>query len=154
MWTEINNVLNDAQQKKFMEIYFQANNGLNSPSLDAWLLAVVDLTDGQKEAIGKLVADRVAALPAGGGAGQITPQERAAINTRFGEQIKAVLTEQQKEKAEKLTEGAAELRRTLGIGPQRQQGGQGAGQGQGAGRQGGRQQGGFSPGGNNWQPGQ
>jgi len=137
-WEGINRVLNAEQQTKFKEIYFQANNGLNAMQLDDWILSVVDLTPAQKEQIAKLVADRApAARPAGGGGGQqLSAEERTAQRTAFVSQITAVLTPEQKTKAEKLTEGAAALRTTLGIPAQGQQ------RGQGGGAAGGRQRGG------------
>ena len=143
-WAGIDRVLTAQQQEKFKEIYFQANNGLNSMQLDDWMLAVVELTAEQKESIAKIVAERTAttrAMPQGGGGGgqglsqeerQARQAETTARNTRFANQIKAVLTPEQTTKATQLTEGAAALRTTLGIPPagQRGQGGQG---GQGAG---------------------
>jgi len=145
-WAGINRILNAEQQAKFKEIYFQANNGLNSMQLDDWMLAVVDLTAEQKESIAKIAAERTAAtraaMPqggAGGGQGLSQEERRArqaettARNTRFADQIKAVLTPEQTTKATQLTEGAAALRTALGIPPAGQRG-QGAGAG---GRQGG-----------------
>ena len=158
VWTGINQVLNATQQARFKEIYFQANNGLNAPMLDDWLLAVVDLTPAQKEQIAKLAADRSAEFRAAGGVGggqQLSQEQRQArqtANQRFADQIKAVLTAEQKAKAEQLTAGAAALRTTLGL-PTAGQGGQQPGQGAG---RGGAAGGGFVPGSNtqNWQPGQ
>jgi len=179
MWTRINGVLNAEQQTKFKEIYFQANNGLNNvTTLDDWMLATLDLTATQKEAIVRIVDARAAAnraaMPAGGvggGPGQAqTAEARAeatARNTRFADQIKAVLTPAQTTKATQLTTGAAALREAIGIRAPGQQGGPGQGapgaapgggagqRGQGAG--GGAGGGGFTPGsgtGNNFQPGQ
>jgi len=192
-WAGINRILNAEQQAKFKEIYFQANNGLNNvTTLDDWMLAVLDLNPAQKEAIVKIVDARTAAnraaMPAGGGqqaGGQtLTAEERqartaetTARNTRFADQIKAVLTAAQTTKATQLTTGAVALREAIGIrapgaggpgqgGPGQGGPGQGApggaapggpgqrgGQGGGAGGAGG---GGFTPGGGtggNFQPG-
>jgi hypothetical protein len=158
LWTRINGVLNAEQQTKFKEIYFQANNGMNAPQLDDWLLAVVDLTPAQKEAIAKLVTDRAAAAPQGGGGqGGLTAEERAAQRTAFVAQVNAVLTAEQRAKATALTEGAAALRTELGIRAPGQAGaGAGAAQPGGAatGRGTGAAGGGFVPGQGAWQPGQ
>ena len=160
MWAGINRVLNAEQQTKFKEIYFQANNGMNAMQLDAWMLAAVNLTPQQKEAIDKLVADRRAAAPQGGPGGgqQMTQEERQAQRTamqerneKFVADVNAVLTTEQKAKAQTLTEGAAALRTTLGI-PAAGQGGQRGQSGQGGGGAGGG--GGFVPGQGAWQPGQ
>jgi len=130
MWTRINGILNAEQQTKFKEIYFQANNGLNAPALDDWMLAVVDLTPAQKEAIAKIVVDRAEATRAAGGVGGgagggqagLTAEERqarqaetTARNARFTALITAALTPAQRTKAEQLTTGAAALREAIGI---------------------------------------
>ena len=145
-WAGINRVLNAEQQTKFKEIYFQANNGLNAMQLDDWMLAVVDLTAEQKEQIAKLVADRAAtARPMGGDGQQLSVEERTAQRTAFVNQVTAILTPEQKAKAERLTEGASALRTTLGIPAAGQPGQRG---------QGGTGGSGFIPGSGAWQPGQ
>jgi len=160
MWASIGRVLSADELKKFKEIYFQANNGMNSLQLNEWLLDAVALTADQKEKIAKLVADRAAeARPGagapGGGGPQMTQEERAAQrtamqerNAKFVADVNAVLTAEQKTKAAQLTEGAAALRTTLGIGQPGQRGQGGGAQGGGA------PGGGFVPGQGAWQPGQ
>jgi hypothetical protein len=160
MRASIGRVLSAEELKKFKEIYFQANNGMNAPQLNEWLLDAVALTADQKEKITKLVADRAAeARPGagapGGGGPQRTQEERAAQrtamqerNTKFVADVNAILTAEQKTKAAQLTEGAAALRTTLGIGQPGQRGQGGGAQGGGA------PGGGFVPGQGAWQPGQ
>jgi len=162
MWAGIDRVLNAQQQARFREIFFQANGGLNAPMLDAWMLAVVDLTPAQQEAIAEIVAARAEATRAAGGFGggqggmggmqQLTAEERQARtaaaqerNAGFANQIiRQVLTQEQRTRARQLTAGSAAMRETLGLpalpalqgqgqGPQGQ--GVGPGQRQGAGAQ-------------------
>jgi hypothetical protein len=147
-WANIGKVLNAEQLTKFKEIYFQAANGLNSMQLDARLLGAVNLTDDQVKKIDEIADKRTeenrAAMQGrqggqGGGAG-FTPEERTAMmerNGKYADQIKAVLTEEQKKKADDLTAGSAALREKLGLPApgQRGQGQRGQGQGgQGTGR--------------------
>ena len=163
MWAGIDKVLTAEQRTKFREIYFQANDGMNSPQLNQWTLDALALTADQKEKVVKLVADRNAAMPARPVAGEqparLSQEEmearRAAMqerNTKFVVDVNAILTAEQRTKAAQLTEGAAALRTTLGIG-QQGQGQRGSQQGAGAGA-GGAQGGGFIPGQGAWQPGQ
>jgi len=127
MWAGIDEILNETQQARFKQIYFQANNGLNSNSLDVWMLATLDLTDAQKTTINDLTTARAAALrelgPAvggggGGGAaagGAAAAEARTEVNTRFNTQIREVLTPQQRRAAAQLAAGTAELREQLGL---------------------------------------
>ena len=156
MWAGIDRVLNTEQQTRFREIFFQANGGMNAPMLDAWMLAVVDLTPAQKEAIAEIAAARTEATRAaggfgggqfGGGQGTLTAEERqariAAAQERsagFNNQIRQTLTQEQRTRARQLTAGAAAMRETLGFPalPVLQGQGQGVGpgqRGQGAGAQ-------------------
>jgi len=146
MWAGINRVLNAEQQARFREIFFQANGGMNAPMLDARMLAVVDLTPEQQETIAGIVAARTEATRAAGGFGggqggaQLTAEERQARvaaaqerNAGFANQIRQVLTQEQRARARQLTARAAAMRETLGLpalpAPQGQQGA-GAGPGQ------------------------
>ena len=134
-WASIGKVLNADQLAKFKEIYFQAANGFNAMQLDARLLGTVNLTDEQVKKINEIADKRSeenrAAMQGrqGGGAG-FSPEERTAMrerNSKYADQIKAVLTDEQKKKAEDLTAGAETLREKLGLPApgQRQQGQQG-----------------------------
>ena len=142
-WTNIGKILKEEQLTKFKEVYFQAANGLNAAQLDARLLGIVGLTEDQVKQINEIADKRAeearGVTPLGQDASQ---EERIAArtaaterNTKYNGQIKDLLTDEQKKKAEELTAGAAELRTKLGIPAQGRQGGQG--QGGGGGRQGG-----------------
>ena len=136
MQTKLNQVLTPEQQLKLVEISFQAAGGLDSRHLDDQLLDVVNLTDAQKDQIRKITAEREAETRLAmqqRGAGQpfdwqnATQEERdkyiaiqiadqkanrATDEARFkkyAEQMKAVLTIEQKTKAEKLTADAPAL---------------------------------------------
>jgi len=156
---KLDQVLQPAQRTKFRETTFQTLGGLDSPMLNDRMLAVVDLTDAQKEQIRKITEERNAAMMAD--IQNINWRDREAMersrvateerNKKFADQIKALLTPEQKAKAEKLTAEAPALREKLGIpapGPRGQQGpGQRGGQPPAPG-------GGFVPGSNAWRPGQ
>ena len=159
-------VLKPAQQVKARELVFQVSNGLDAPVLDERMLDVVTLTDDQKAKIRQIAEARAAAASAARegfdfrNASQEEREKRMAEgearNKKFNDEIKALLTADQKAKAEKLTAEAAEVRTKLGI-PQPGQRGAGQGPGQGQGRQGQGGQGGgqgYTPGANAWQPGQ
>ena len=136
MRTRLGQVLTPEQQLQHMEISFQASGGLDSRHLNDQLLDVVNLTDAQKDQIRKLRAEREAegiAARNERGVGQpfdwqnATQEERdkyvaaqgadqmanrevdEARDKRFAEQIKAVLTVEQRAKAEKLTAEAPAL---------------------------------------------
>ena len=130
--------------------------------LNERMLDVLALTDEQKAKIRQILEARMAAGREAreGFDGRNASQEERdkfradseARNKAFTDQIKALLTADQKAKAEKLSAGAAEVREKLGLPAP----GQGPGQGQ---RQGGQRQGqggggGYTPGANAWQPGQ
>jgi Spy/CpxP family protein refolding chaperone len=134
--TKLNQVLTPEQQLKYTEISFQASGGLDSWHLNDQLLDVVKLTDAQKEQIRKIRAEceaeikaarqqRGAALPfdwqnatkeerdkyvavqvADGVANREADEARLK---KYAEQMKAVLTPEQKTKAEKLTAEAPAL---------------------------------------------
>ena len=126
-WTLVHKILNDEQQTKFKEIYFQANNGLDSPTLDTRILDAVGLTADQKEKITKLEVDHAMEIFAAAftGTGQNpTPDElaisRAAVmerNKKYTDQIKSLLTAEQRAQAEKLTAEIPAQRKRLGLPP-------------------------------------
>ena len=162
MQAKVNAILKPEQQTKFKEIAFQAMGGLDSPFLNDRLLEVVDLTAEQRDKIRKIDDERstetrnvMQRTDFRNASQEDRDKLRADGETRakkYGDQIKAVLTAEQKAKAEKLTAGVAELREKLGL-PAPGQPGQRGGQGQGRQRQGG-QSDDYTPGSQSWQPGQ
>ena len=128
MWKNIGEVLKEEQMAKFKEIFFQAANGLNSPMLDARILGALDLTEEQAKTINEIADKRTeesgtVTRPGRDAASEELAAFRAATaerNEKYAAKIKAVLTDEQKKKAEELTAGAAELRTKLGIGQPRQ----------------------------------
>ena len=133
MWGKIDEALkaDAAKLKKFKEIYFQmatfptmipggvdgspASGGLNSVALDDWTLAALDLTDEQKEKIAAIVAARSAELRPQGGGNVMTMEERGPIYTKYGDQIRALLTVNQRVKAGMLAAFAVDVRTKLGM---------------------------------------
>ena len=169
MRKQINQVMRPEQRTRFGEVTFQLAGGLDSRFLNERTLEILDLTDAQKEQIKAITAARTAEA-----ANAIrefdfrnaTQEERAAfmekLNTgnaertkKYAEQIKAVLTPEQKAKAEKLTAEAPALREKLGMAREglgiARQGGLQAGQTQGQQRV---QAPIYTPGEGSWQPGQ
>jgi len=159
----VDRVLTPAQRTKLRETAFQLAGGLNSPMLASPMglraLDTLELTDAQKEQFRRLVEARQ--MPNFEGIDRTTPEGRQqmqaameAANARFAEQIRAILTPEQRAKAEKLTTETPALRERMGIPSpeemrarmQQQQQQQRPGQGPpGAG---------FVPGQGAWQPGQ
>jgi len=136
MQTKFNQLLTPEQQSKYAEIAFQASGGLDSRYLNDQLLDVVNLTGAQKDQIRKIRADREAAGIAARkerGVGlpfdwlNATQEEREkyvavqvadqrvnskvdeALDQKYAEQMKTVLTAEQRAKAEKLTAEAPAL---------------------------------------------
>ena len=155
-------VLNPAQQTKAQETMFQLSGGLESPMLNERGLDFVNLSDEQKEQIRKIAQERNAEnlrVMQGFFDGTRDPRnmsqedrekirtEAEARNKQFSEKITALLTPEQRAKAQKLTEEAPAVREKLGI-PAPGQPGQRVGQ-----QRGGQQQG-FVPGEGSWRPGQ
>ena len=165
MHAKYNQVLNPEQQVKVREMAFQLIGGLESRRfLDDRMLEVLDLTAEQKDQILKITTDRNAEARkamSGFNFREATQEDREKFRTemderakKYGDKIKAVLTSEQKAKAEKLTVGAADLREKLGFGQPGQDRRPGFEQ-RGPGReQGGRQRDGYTPGANSWRPGQ
>jgi len=127
--TKIDEILKPEQRKKYTEIGFQLSGGLNSPALgqsNEWSLGFLDLTDTQKEQIRKLTQERIAKEEAlseelVGLDTRQRPQRRSIATTEIRaehfEQIKSLLTAEQRAKAEKLTAEAPALREKLGLPP-------------------------------------
>ena len=171
MWTEIDKILGADKATQFKEIYFQANVPVAAPNapadapvrvmnLDLFLLAVVGLTDDQKTKIVAVIdkrdADAAASTrPAQGDDMTAFRTATIARNTKAHDDIKALLTEEQKKKVDELTAGAAKVRTdlNLNVAPGR---GTGATPGQRREQGAGGAEGGFRPGGgtgDNFQPG-
>ena len=153
--TKTDQILKPEQQMKSREMMFQLAGGLESPMLGVRTLETLNLTDAQKEQVRKVLAERDEALRAGFNFRDATPEEREkfrtdmeARNKKLSEQITALLTPEQKAKAEKLTAEAPALREKLGMPAPGQQRGQQRGQGGPGG------QGGYTPGADSWRPGQ
>ena len=134
MWTaewqtKIDEILKPEQRKKYTEIGFQLSGGLNSPALgqsNEWSLGFLDLTDAQKEQIRKLTQERMAKEEAlseelVGLDTRQRPQRRSMATKKIlaehFEQIKSLLTAEQRAKAEKLTAESPALREKLGLPP-------------------------------------
>jgi len=162
---KIDQVLQPAQRMKFRETTFQLAGGLealNNPLGGVRALGALELTDAQKEQVRKLTEERNAAMWGEMGNLQDIDWRDPAVrerlrteaetrNAKFTEQIKALLTPEQKAKAEKLTAEAPAVREKLGIPASEQRGRQGPGQRGGLAPAPG---GGFVPGSNAWRPGQ
>jgi hypothetical protein len=171
MRTRVGEVLKPEQQARLRELSFQATGGLDSPFLNERMFEFTDLSDAQKEQIRKITEERnaeaVGTLRDGGARemlGQLrTPEGRAQLaaenearNKKYTEQIKAVLTDEQRAKAEKLTAEAPALRERIGasLGQARQQGQRGQQQGQSVqGRRTTAPPPIFTPGDGSWKPG-
>jgi len=162
--TKINQVLKPEQQTKLNEMSFQLTNGLDSPMLSGRTLEVLELTAEQKAKIRQISGERNAAFRTAmqgfdfRGASQEEREKFRADNEARGktysDQIKAVLTAEQREKAERLIAGATELREKLGI-PQPGQGrGPERGQDQGRGQRPRQDGSDYRPGDGSWRPGQ
>jgi len=158
MQDKITGVLKPAQQTKAWELAFQLTGGLDSPVLNDRTLETLDLTADQKEKVRKLVAERDAefgTVMQGFDWRGATPEQREKFRSdnegrtkKYTDQIKALLTAEQKGKAEKLSTDAPALREKLGM-PAPGQMGQRRGQ---QGGQSGSQP--YTPGANSWRPGQ
>ena len=159
-------ILNPGQQTKARETMFQLTGGLDSPFLNERALAVVNLSDEQKEQIRKIAAERNAEhfrvvrdmMEGRLDIRNMSPDEQERLrgeaearNKRYADQMSALLTPEQRAQAERLTAEAPALRETLGIptpGERR------VGQRQPPPRGGGRQQSDYVPGTGAWRPGQ
>jgi len=115
-------VLSAEQQEKVKVLLFQVSGGLDAGASTVATLEALGLTDDQKAKI-KAINDERAARGAGG---QVDADQRRARAEETRSKIKAVLTDDQKAKAAKLTEEGKEIREKFQQ-PQRQGGGQGRG---------------------------
>ena len=122
--TKIDEILQPEQRKKYTEIGFQLSGGLNSPGQsNEWSLGFLDLTDPQKEQIRTLTQERITKEEALSEelVGLDTRQRRSIATTEIRaehfEQIKSLLTAEQRAKAEKLTAESPALREKLGLPP-------------------------------------
>jgi len=154
----IDRVLKPEQRTKLREATFQLSGGLNSAGtpMGNMALGALDLTDAQKEQLRKL-ADERPRIDFEGIADPRSPEGRAemqkrieAANTKFAEQVRGILTPEQRAKAEKLTAEAPALREKLGLPAPGQPPQRGQQQRPGQGPPGG----GFVPGPGDWRPGQ
>jgi len=159
----VDRVLTPAQRTKLRDTTFQLSGGLSSPMIGSPMgllsLTALDLTDAQKDQFRRLQEARQ--MPNLEGIDGRTPEGRQQIqaameaaNARFVEQVKAILTPEQRAKVDKLTTETPALRERMGLPSleemrarmQQQQQQQRPGQGPPGG--------GFVPGQNAWQPGQ
>ncbi|MDR2705440.1 MAG: Spy/CpxP family protein refolding chaperone, partial [Planctomycetaceae bacterium] len=137
---KIDQILTPEQQEKLKTLQFQLIGGLDSPFLGVRSLAVLNLTDEQKAKLKAINDEREAESRAAfEKRGQVdwrklSQEEREKLGAelqaenevrtkKFAEQIKTVLTPEQKEKAEKLTAEAKEVREKVGIGTRERRGG-------------------------------
>jgi Spy/CpxP family protein refolding chaperone len=140
----VDQVLRPEQRTRLRDVTFQLSGGLESPMLSERTLATLDLTDTQREQVRRLAEARNARI------GEINwrdQAERERFQSDFAQQVRGLLTAEQRAKAERLTAEAPALRERLGMpaqGARGQQGQQGRTQTPG---------GGFIPGQGAWQPG-
>ncbi|MDR2115604.1 MAG: Spy/CpxP family protein refolding chaperone [Planctomycetaceae bacterium] len=122
---KINQILNPEQQEKLKILQFQLVGGLDSPFLNVRNLEVLNLTDEQKAKLKAINEQRLAetreALEKVDWRNS-NSEEREKLRAenevrakKFADQIKAILTPEQKEKAEKLTAEAKEVQEKVGI---------------------------------------
>ncbi|MDR0869180.1 MAG: Spy/CpxP family protein refolding chaperone [Planctomycetaceae bacterium] len=154
---KVNQVLSPEQQVKVKELRFKLAGGLDSPRLNARNLDVVNLTDEQKAKLKAIQEEQEKegreALEKRGNVdwrnlsqderqklGQELRTEVEALQKKYAEKIKAVLTPDQLKKAEDLTKGVQEAREKFA--PPQREGGRGE-RGDG-----------YRPGADSWRPGQ
>ncbi|MDR1962807.1 MAG: Spy/CpxP family protein refolding chaperone [Planctomycetaceae bacterium] len=162
--TKVNQVLTPEQQEKLKTLQFQIIGGLDSPFLNVRSLDVLNLTDEQKAKLKAINEQReTESRAAFEKRGQVNwrelsqeareklgaelQAENEARTKKFGDQIKAILTPEQKEKADKLTAESKEIREKLGFGGGNRERREGGG---GRSDRGGE----YRPGENSWRPGQ
>lgn len=155
---KINQVLSPEQQGKFKELRFKLAGGLNSPFLDSFTLDVVNLTDEQKAKLKAIQEKREEegrkAFESRGPVNfrELSQEERQRMfaeirnelderQKKYAGEIKAVLTPEQLQKAETLTQSVQETRDKFGLGNR-------GGRGQGRGGEG------YRPNEDSWRPGQ
>lgn len=156
---KINAILTPEQQGKYKELLFQMGGGLDSPFLNSRMLETVNLTEEQKAKIkaieeerGKEFRESMEQRGTRPDIRGMSEEERRAhfekmraegesLRKKYSEKIQSVLTPEQKEKAQKLTEEGKDLM------PQRR--GPGGPRGE-RGPEGGE----YRPGADSWRPGQ
>lgn len=165
MQTKIKGILSTEQFEKYRVLSFQAAGGLDSPFLNEKLLDVVNLSDEQKAKIKAVTDERNEAFRKRMEENPIdwekirgmSEEDRRAFfekrrtgdeefGKKYREKITETLTAEQKEKAEKMTEGAKELREKMESGRRDRRGGE-RGEQRGEGRE-------YRPGSDSWRPGQ
>jgi len=128
---KVDEIMNPEQRKIYWAIGFQLSGGLNETT--RWLsmpersFMFLDLSDTQKEQVRKLVEDRDAEMmtlldsfigtPRDPETRQRESTAAEAVGAKFAEQLKSLLTAEQRAKAEKLTAEAPVLRERLGLPP-------------------------------------
>lgn len=126
--TKIDEILKPEQRNRYCETAFQLSGGLSAARLgqNEWSLGFLDLTDVQKEQIRKFAKERDAKMealtnePVSLPPSDVLQRRRMAtaeIRREYFEQIKSLLTAEQRAKAEKLTAEAPTLREKLGLPP-------------------------------------
>ena len=145
----VDQALRPEQRTRLRDVTFQLSGGLDSPMLGSpmgeRMLETLDLTDAQKEQVRRLAEARNARI---GEVNWRDQAERERFQSDFAQQVRGLLTAEQRAKAERLTAEAPALRERLGM----------TAPGQPRGQQGQQQRptpgGGFVPGQGAWQPGQ
>jgi Spy/CpxP family protein refolding chaperone len=157
---KVNAVLTPEQQQKVKVLSFQLSGGLDSPFLGSRTLAVLDLTAEQKAKLKEISAKRQSSFQnfdfRNASQEERTKRfaEMEASNKGFTEQIKGILTADQKAKAEKLTAESKDVREKFGIPAPGQRGDRGGDRQRGDDRRGGNRDGdGYRPGADSWRPG-
>jgi Spy/CpxP family protein refolding chaperone len=120
----VNESLRPEQRKRFGELGFQLAGGLNSRFLNDRMLEIVALTPAQREQIRQLATSRDAEasserqrftrIPTREDIEALSAVDRER-NERYAEQIKAVLTPEQRARAERLTAEIPELHEKFGM---------------------------------------
>jgi Spy/CpxP family protein refolding chaperone len=157
---KLDKILTPEQREKVKVLQFQLSGGLDSPFLGTRSLTVLNLTEEQKMSLKKIEAERNAEMRKAfenidfrNMSQEDRDKMRAegeARNKKVGDQIKGILTPEQKEKGEKLTAEGKDLREKLGLpelGARGQRGPRGDRGGEGGGGE-------YRPGRDSWQPGQ
>ena len=123
-----NHVLNIEQRMNFAKMSFQLVGGLDSLSLNGQVLGYLELTPAQEEQLNAIVSAREAELVSlrrQFNFIRATPAEREVFDAtniecakKYADQIKSVLTSEQRARAEKLTEEIPALKEKLGMSPE------------------------------------
>jgi Spy/CpxP family protein refolding chaperone len=119
MWTNVNEVLNAEQRTMFKEVAFQLSGGLYASRLNEQMLDVLELSNNQRDTIRELTAKQ-GTETRNANENNVGSQEQRRIaneerNVKYAEQIRAILTAEQKAKAERLTAQVPVMREKLGV---------------------------------------